>query len=415
MKFSLYILSLVLLFSLGCSSPQGDAEENQDTTTVPEPTIEYGFEIDTFLVVKDEIKTGQSLGKILSQNGVSFSTIDRIAKETRKTDYDVRYLKAGHPYALFCEQDSTKSKQAYVFIYELDKINYVVYDFRDTLKVYEGEKPVEVRMIEDAGIIEKGSSFFLTGASVGMSDRLCEIISDEIYCWTLDFRNVRPGDHFKVLYEAKYLEGEFVGVGEVQAAYFNHLGKDFYAFPFNDGGFDDYFDQDGKNLRKFFLKTPVKNSRISSRYSKNRFHPVQKTWKAHMGTDYAAPKGTPIWSTADGVIVAAKYGKYNGNYVKVRHNSTYSTQYLHMSKIAKGIRPGVHVKQGQTIGYVGSTGLATGPHVCYRFWKNGAQVDPFKSKLPPSDPISDASRKNFELLSDSLAQLLELIPYPEEL
>ena len=414
MKFCKHFSLIIVSLFVSCSSPQTNQEDTAlPVIPLPAPVIEYGFVVDTFTLVKNEINPGESLGKILNTNGVSFSQIATIAKETRNTDFDVRYLKAGHTYALFCVQDTAANNTAQLFIYEQDKVNYVVYDFRDTLKVYQAQKPIEVRLIEDAGIIEKGSSFFLTGAASGLSDRLCEIISDEIYCWTLDFRHVQPGDRFKVLYEAKYLDGEFVGVGEVKAAYFNHLGQDFYAYPFNDTGFDDYFDQDGANLRKFFLKTPVKNSRISSRYSKNRFHPVQKRWKSHKGTDYAAPRGTPIWSTADGVVEAATYKKYNGNYVKVRHNGTYTTQYLHMSKIAKGIRVGTHVKQGQTIGFVGSTGLATGPHVCYRFWKNGKQVDPFKSKLPPSDPVSQASRSSFENLRDSLATLLDSIPYPE--
>ena len=416
MKYSTIRLSIILLYLFSCNSTVENYESATNSKIVaPEPVIEYGFDTDTFLVIKNEIQSGQSLGKILSDYGVSYSQIDKIARKTQRTEYDVRNLKAGHLYAMFCVLDTAGRENAEIFVYEEDKINYVVYDFRDTLKVYQAKKPVEVKLIEDAGIIEKGSSFFLTGASIGMSDRLCEIISDEIYCWTLDFRNVQPGDRFKVLYEAKYLSGEFVGVGDVKAVYFNHLGTDFYAFPYNDIGFDDYFDQDGKNLRKFFLKTPVKNSRISSRYSKNRFHPVQKRWKSHKGTDYAAARGTPIWATADGVIDAATYTKFNGNYVKVRHNGTYSTQYLHMSKIAKGIRPGVHVKQGQTIGYVGSTGLATGPHVCYRFWKNGVQVDPFKTKLPPSDPISDASRISFEFYRDSLIQILDSIPFIEVL
>jgi len=414
MKFCKHFSLIIVSLFVSCSSPQTNQEDTAlPVIPLPAPVIEYGFVVDTFTLVKNEINPGESLGKILNTNGVSFSQIATIAKETRNTDFDVRYLKAGHTYALFCVQDTAANNTAQLFIYEQDRVNYVVYDFRDTLKVYQAQKPIEVRLIEDAGIIEKGSSFFLTGAASGLSDRLCEIISDEIYCWTLDFRHVQPGDRFKVLYEAKYLDGEFVGVGEVKAAYFNHLGQDFYAYPFNDTGFDDYFDQDGANLRKFFLKTPVKNSRISSRYSKNRFHPVQKRWKSHKGTDYAAPRGTPIWSTADGVVEAATYKKYNGNYVKVRHNGTYTTQYLHMSKIAKGIRVGTHVKQGQTIGFVGSTGLATGPHVCYRFWKNGKQVDPFKSKLPPSDPVSQASRSSFENLRDSLATLLDSIPYPE--
>jgi len=416
MKYCPKIAFIIFSLFFSCSSPVEESSlEVNIVIKAPEPIIEYGFEADTFLVIKNEIQSGESLGKILNEFGVSYSQIDVIARATRKTEFDVRYLKAGHSYAMFCVQDTSGRENAEIFIYEEDKINYIVYDFRDTLKFYRAQKPIEVRLIEDAGIIEKGSSFFLSGAAVGMSDRLCEIISDEIYCWTLDFRHVQPGDRFKVLYEAKYLEGEFVGVGDVKAAYFNHLGEDFYAFPFNDTGFDDYFDQDGKNLRKFFLKTPVKNSRISSRYSRNRFHPVQKRWKAHKGTDYAAPRGTPIWSTADGVVEAAKYTKYNGNYVKVRHNGTFTTQYLHMSKIAKGVRVGTHVKQGQTIGYVGSTGLATGPHVCYRFWKNGEQVDPFKSKLPPSDPISSNSRATFDLFRDSLSVLLDSIPFSEEL
>jgi murein DD-endopeptidase MepM/ murein hydrolase activator NlpD len=414
MKHSNYIVFVILSILYSCSTPVEESSTEQGAViTAPEPIIEYGIEADTFLVIKNEIKPGQSLGKLLNEFGVSYSQIDVIARASRKTEFDVRYLKAGHPYAIFCEQDTAGRENAKIFVYEEDKINYVVYDFRDTLNIYRSQKPIEVRLIEDAGVIEKGSSFFLSGAAIGMSDRLCEIISDEIYCWTLDFRHVQPGDQFKVLYEAKYLEGEFVGVGDVKAAYFNHLGEDFYAFPYNDTGFDDYFDQDGRNLRKFFLKTPVKNSRISSRYSRNRFHPVQKRWKAHKGTDYAAPRGTPIWSTADGEVVAATYTKYNGNYVKVRHNGTYTTQYLHMSKIAKGIRVGTYVKQGQTIGYVGSTGLATGPHVCYRFWKNGEQVDPFKSKLPPSDPISSKSRADFENYRDSLIQLVDSIPFSE--
>ena len=416
MKYSNITLSVILFFLFSCNSSLEDSESISNSNIVAsEPVIEYGFDTDTFLVIKNDIQSGQSLGKILSDYNVSYAQIDKIARKTLRTEYDVRNLKAGHPYAMFCILDTAGRENAEIFVYEEDKINYVVYDFRDTLKVYQAQKPVEVKLIEDAGIIEKGSSFFLTGAAIGMSDRLCEIISDEIYCWTLDFRNVQPGDRFKVLYEAKYLSGEFVGVGDVKAVYFSHLGADFYAFPYNDTGFDDYFDQDGKNLRKFFLKTPVKNSRISSRFSKNRFHPVQKRWKSHKGTDYAAARGTPIWATADGVIGAATYNKFNGNYVKVRHNGTYSTQYLHMSKIAKGIRPGVHVKQGQTIGYVGSTGLATGPHVCYRFWKNGVQVDPFKTKLPPSDPISDASRIPFEFYRDSLTQILDSIPFIEVL
>tara|TARA_B100001093_G_C26856865_1_gene1027856 strand:+ start:31 stop:1299 length:1269 start_codon:yes stop_codon:yes gene_type:complete len=409
------IFAIVLLLCSGCNfSEEPKIISNIAGSNLPDlQRFQYGFNVDSFHILKNEIQSGESLGEILVRNGVSYRQVDEIARNSRKTDFDVRYLKADHSYALLSNKDSLGNISANVFIYEEDRINFVVYDFRESLRMYRSQKEIETKLIDVAGVIEKGSSFFLTGASLGMSDRLCEIISDEIYCWTLDFRHVQPGDKFKVIYEANYLQQEFVGVGEVKAVYFSHFDEEFYAFPFNDSGYDDYFDKAGNNLRKFFLKTPVKNSRISSRYSKSRFHPVQKRWKSHKGTDYAAKRGTPIWSTAAGVIEAASYTKYNGNYVKVRHNGTYTTQYLHMSKIAKGIHPGVSVSQGQTIGYVGSTGLATGPHVCYRFWKNGKQVDPFKSKLPPSDPISDESKQKFFLLKDSLSLLLDQIPLLE--
>ena len=301
-------LAIVILLCLGCDSLE-ESKIILNTSASNQlviPRFEYGFSVDSFLILKKEIQSGESLGKILVENGVSYRQVDEIARSSRKTDFDVRYLKAGHSYVLLCQQDSSGKSLANVFIYEEDKINFVVYDFRDSLNIYRAQKEIVIKLIEVAGVIDKGSSFFLTGASLGMSDRLCEIISDEIYCWTLDFRHVQPGDKFKVIYEAKYLQGEFVGVGGVKAVYFSHFDNEFYAFPFNDSGFDDYFDKTGNNLRKFFLKTPVKNSRISSRYSRNRFHPVQKRWKSHKGTDYAAKRGTPIWSTAAGVIEAAR-------------------------------------------------------------------------------------------------------------
>jgi murein DD-endopeptidase MepM/ murein hydrolase activator NlpD len=229
-----------------------------------------------------------------------------------------------------------------------------------------------------------------------------------IYAWTIDFFRIQKGDKFKVYYEERFVEDEFVGIGRIWAAKFTHQSEDFYAFYFKEEGvnFGDYFDEQNKNLRKAFLRAPLNFSRISSKYSKRRKHPVTGRVKAHLGTDYAAPTGTPILSTANGTITTASYTRNNGNYVKIRHNSTYSTQYLHMSKIKSGIRKGVHVKQGSIIGYVGSTGLATGPHVCYRFWKNGRQVDPYKEKLPASEPMKQSSKAPFQLGKDSLIQYL---------
>ena len=222
-----------------------------------------------------------------------------------------------------------------------------------------------------------------------------------MYAWTIDFFKIQNGDSYKVYYENNYANGKYIGIGRVIAAEFTHKNENFYAFYYKDkNNYGEHFDEEGKTLRKAFLKAPLNFYRISSRYSKNRKHPVTGQWKGHFGTDYAAPKGTPIMTTANGTIVAATYTRNNGNYVKVRHNSTYTTQYLHMSKIKKGIKKGVYVKQGDIIGYVGSTGLATGPHVCYRFWKNGKQVDPYKQKLPPGEPISKENRKDYMTVKD---------------
>ena len=241
----------------------------------------------------------------------------------------------------------------------------------------------------------------------------------DVYAWTIDFTRLDKGDRFKVIYNEKFVDDSIsIGIEKIKAAYFEHRGKGLYAFEFisdKNKGIVDYFDDKAKNLRRAFLKSPVKFSRISSRYNLKRRIAYYGRVKPHKGTDYAAPIGTPIMSTANGRVTESKYAKGNGNYVKIRHNSTYSTQYLHMSKIKSGIRPGVYVNQGEVIGYVGSTGLATGPHVCYRFWKNGVQVDPFKTKLPPSDPISDASRISFEFYRDSLTQILDSILFSEGL
>ena len=290
----------------------------------------------------------------------------------------------------------------------MSSIDYVVFDIRDTIDVFLGQKEVEVKTREASGQIE--SSLWNSLVENKMSPALVMELSS-IYAWTIDFFRIQKGDYFKVVYEEKYVEGEFIGIGRVYAALFNHANEDFYAFYFEEEeNYGDYFDDEGAALRKAFLRAPLNYSRISSSFSKRRKHPVTGRIKAHLGTDYAAPTGTPILSTANGTVTEARYKRNNGNYVKVRHNSTYSTQYLHMSKIKSGIRPGVYVKQGEVIGYVGSTGLATGPHVCYRFWKNGRQVDPYKQKLPPSKPVKKENLEAYTMLKDSMMNVIQSIP-----
>jgi murein DD-endopeptidase MepM/ murein hydrolase activator NlpD len=235
----------------------------------------------------------------------------------------------------------------------------------------------------------------------------------DVYAWQIDFFRIQKGDWFKVIYEEKLVDGQPVGVGKILAVQFKHEGRQFQAYYFDQGSGTDYFDEEGNSLRKAFLKAPLNFTRISSRYTPRRFHPVQKRWKAHLGTDYAAPTGTPIQTVGDGVVVEAGYNSGNGNYVKVKHNGTYTTQYLHMSRIAKGMRKGAHVKQGQTIGFVGSTGLATGPHLCFRFWKNGKQVDALKVEIPPSEPIESEHLDTFNQVKERYAQRLATIELAE--
>jgi murein DD-endopeptidase MepM/ murein hydrolase activator NlpD len=234
----------------------------------------------------------------------------------------------------------------------------------------------------------------------------------DVFAWQVDFNRLQKGDKFKVIYKEILVEGEVIGVSNIEGIYFEHAGKPLYAFPLDQGEGTEFFDENGQSLRKAFLKYPIEFTRISSRFSLKRFHPVAKVFRAHKGTDFAAPAGTPIRSVGDGTVEEATYKGNNGNYVKVRHNSSYSTQYLHMSKIAKGIRPGTRIKQGQTIGFVGSTGLASGPHLCYRFWKNGVQVDALRVKLPPAQPVSQENLPTFELIKQELKQKLDLIPLP---
>ena len=400
--FGILVMGTALLFMLTNINKDKKAVEKLEVIQeIAEPSYEYNILVDSFNVIKGSVKRGQTMGEILYLNHIDHFEINKIV-ERSKGIFDVRRVNTGKKYTVICASDSTKKAQ--YFIYEIDATNYVVFDLRGEIDVYKGKKPVIVKLKTASGIIK--SSLWLTMEEQKLSPKLTAELST-IYAWTIDFFKIQKNDGFRVYYEDKYIDGQYIGIGRLLAAEFTHKGQDFYSFYYRENeNFGDYYDEQGKTLRKAFLMAPVDYKRISSRYSKRRKHPVTGRWKGHFGTDYAAAKGTPIWSTANGTIIAATYTKNNGNYVKVRHNGTYTTQYLHMSKIKPGIRKGVFVKQGDIIGYVGSTGLATGPHVCYRFWKNDKQVDPFKQKLPPGDPIKKENREAYMLAKDSLMQIL---------
>jgi len=368
--------------------------------------IEYGFATDSFMVVRDALKRNQNLSALLTQYQVPAVTIDRLAKAS-KSVFDVRKMAAGRPYTVFCTKDGTGKAQC--FVYQVNHVDYVVFDLRDSINIYMASKPMEVELRHIKGEIH--SSLYETLQQLDADANIAVSLA-EIYAWTIDFYRIQKGDVFEVLYEDYIVEGRSIGTGKILASSFYNNGKNIKAYSFENGDEKGYFDADGNSLKKAFLKAPVKFSRISSGYSTARLHPVLKTLRPHFGTDYAAPTGTPIMAVGDGVITEAKYSGGNGNYVKMRHNKIYETQYLHMSKIGNGIRPGKRVSQGDVIGYVGSTGLATGPHVCFRFWKNGKQIDHRKEDLPIATAVSEQNMAQFKLRKAALDSMLQASASP---
>lgn len=389
-KFSLILMVMAAL--VGChEQKQQETEVTSVDSLVVEttPTLLYGIPIDSFEVLSGKVRWNQSLSDILKDYNTPHTTIYDLANKSEGV-FDVRKLKAGYPYTIIHERDSLKTARQ--FIFEPDPTQYVVFQIADTTSVYRVEKPIITREKEVS--VQITSSVYQVLEDVGASTLLVHKLVD-IFAWQVSFQHIDRNDHLKVVYEEQLVDDEVVGIGRIKAAHFLHRGKSYYGIYYNQGGKSDYFDENGLSLRKTMLKAPLDYKRISSRYTPRRFHPVLKRYKAHLGTDFAAPTGTPIRSVGDGLVLEAQYGKYNGYYVKIKHNSNFTTQYLHMSKISRGIRPGVRVKQGQTIGLVGSTGLARGAHLCFRFWKNGVQVDALKVDLPSTEPIYKEEIPNF--------------------
>lgn len=342
----------------------------------------YGFNLKDYELIEDTIRSGDNLGKIFSENNLNATEVHNVIEKV-KDSINVRNIRIGQTYALI-KSKSEKNKLA-AFIYHPNKMGYQVVDLRDSVHAYSKLYPVTIKRRTIASTIDGSLSVSLQKQGV---DQTLATRMSQIFAWSIDFFKLQPEDRFAVTIEEKYINDTvYIGIDKIEAAYFNYRGKDLYSFPYQRPGSKgiEYYDEEAKPMKSMFLKAPLKFFQITSRYSKNRFHPVQKRWKAHGGTDYAAPTGTPIMSTASGVVERAGYTAGNGNYVKVKHNNTYSTQYLHMSKIL--VKKGQYVNQGDIIGRVGSTGLATGPHVCYRFWKNGVQVDPLNQVLPNSEPM----------------------------
>ncbi len=416
---STFLLVSVAIYFVGqeLNTQQKQVEEKEvatqkaDSLAILEAKVEpkklFGFTIDSMVIVQDKIKFNENLSEILSKFNVGYQDVHQLAIQSKKI-FDVRKIAANKPYTLICYPDSLHTAKA--FVYEPNKTEYVVFHLEDSMLIEKIQRKITVHERSLTGTIH--SSLSKTMDDLNITQQLTNDMVD-VLGWQIDFFRLQKGDRFKIVYDEKLIDGEVVGIGGIKAVQFEHFGNDFFAYAYDQGEGIDYFDEEGHSLRKALLKYPLEFSRISSRYSLKRFHPVQKRWKSHLGTDFAAARGTPIRTVGDGIITEAKYKRANGNYVKVKHNGTYTTQYLHMSKIASGIKAGGKVKQGQVIGYVGSTGLATGNHLCYRFWKNGVQVDALRVKLPPASPIKEEAKDAFNLAVQSHMSKLQNIPFAE--
>jgi len=406
-KLLVLCVSLSLLF-LSCDDNKDDLIEPVESYTAPVIVKEYGYILDDFNVVRDTIQRGDTFGDILDANGVSNQKILEVASKF-KDSFDVRKIRIGNPYVLLNSKDTTNATQ--VFIYEKNKIDYAVVDLRDTLNVYSNQKSTSYIEKEASGIITSSLSETMADNNLSpyMTDRLANI-----YAWTVNFFHLQAGDRFKVIYTEKYINDTIpAGLHEIKATYFEHRGKPIYAFAFESDSINrkiDFYDDKADNLRRAFLKAPVQFSRISSRYNlKRRIKYYGYKLRPHKGTDFAAPLGTPILATSDGVVSKSEYRGGNGNYVKIRHNATYDTQYLHMK--SRNVKVGDYVKQGDVIGWIGMTGNSGGPHVCYRFWKNGKQVDPFQEDLPLSKPLEDAYQEEYFKYITPIKDQLDCIVY----
>jgi len=386
-KIFLTLIISILLISCGEKKPERIPAE-----IVKEKIIkQFGFTLNNYTVKRDTVKSGDSFGSILEDNNLFYPQIYNIVQKAKKV-FDVRRINIGKPYSVLFSKDSLKTPQ--VFIYQPNLIDYVVVSLTDSLWAEKKSKAVKLVEFEAEGIIT--SSLSETMEEKKLSPLLSNELS-EIYAWTIDFFRLEKGDNFKVIYSSKFVDDSIsVGLNRIHSAYFEHRGKPYYAIEFETDakkGLVEYFDENGKNLRRAFLRAPVQFSRISSRYNLKRKIAFYGRVRPHRGTDFAAPRGTPIRATASGTVTKSSYTRSNGNYVKIKHNGTYSTQYLHMDK--RGVKVGQFVNQGDYIGTVGMTGNTSGPHVCYRFWKNGKQVDPLRQKLPEAKPISKELKEKY--------------------
>jgi murein DD-endopeptidase MepM/ murein hydrolase activator NlpD len=405
--FKHFIPAAYLFLAISCNNPEINTPASvtvaADTSVISEatePVLLYGIPTDSFDMVTGRIKPNGFLSDILVRHGISLQEIDMIIKNSG-TVFDVRTIRSGNNYILLCDRDS--AARVRYLVYEHDAAVSYIFSFNDSLNITPYKKEIIREIRYASGSIE--TSLWDAMIAGGLHPSLVNELS-EIFAWTVDFFGLQKGDSFKVIYEEMFIEGRSLGSSRVYGAQFTRSGSTVCAIPFIQDGKESFFDIDGNSLRKAFLKAPLQFSRISSRYSASRLHPILRIRRPHFGVDYAAPVGTPVHAIGDGRVISATNEGASGRMVKIQHNSVYSTAYLHLSGFGPGIGSGAVVKQGDIIGFVGSTGLSTGPHLDFRFYKNGSPVDPLTVEAPSVEPVLEKDKARFEKIKTVILSLL---------
>ncbi len=401
----------LLLAAAGACNRDGQPVEEVDENAGPVNLV-YGIDADLYRLETSEIASGETLGKILSRYGVSAQMIDRLDKQAAGI-FPLKNIRAGQNYTAFIHEDSLFTPHLDFLAYEISMTDYVVFGFQDdSVSIRKDAKSFTLQRKKKSAVIN--SSLWGAIMEQDLPYALAAEMED-IYQWTVDFFGIQKGDSFTVIYDERFVDDTVsVGIGRIWGAKFSQGGKEYYAIPFRQGGKIQYWEANGASLRKQMLKAPLKYTRISSRFSYARKHPIYKVYRPHTGVDYAAPKGTHVHAVADGVVTFKGWGGGGGNTLKIKHAGGLMTGYLHLSGYAKGISQGTRVSQGQLIGYVGSTGASTGPHLDYRVWKNGKPIDPLKIPSEPAEPISKENQAAFEYVRDRIMAELNGEVAPEE-
>jgi murein DD-endopeptidase MepM/ murein hydrolase activator NlpD len=402
---ALLILGMFIAVFMRYNASHQEIPYTKETDTLVEHKVSklYGIPVDSFTMDFDEVRHNQILSSILSTYHLPERALAQLITNS-KGKFDLRKIRSGNKYTAFIKKDS-QSLLRYL-VYEISPVDYVLFSFGDTVKIEIGKKEVIQKQKFSSGTIK--TSLWNAVKDARSNPMLASELS-EIYAWTIDFFGLQPADSFAVVYDEQYVDSVSVGLGKIYVAFFRHEKNDYYAIPFIQDSVESYFDLEGKSLRKAFLKAPLRYSRISSRFSESRLHPILKIRRPHHGIDYKAPVGTPVEAIGDGKVIEASHG-YNtggGNVIKIRHNSIYSTSYMHLSRFAPGITAGKTVKQGDVIGYVGSTGLSTGPHLDFRIYKFGTAIDPLKVEAPPVDPIHKENQVAYDTVKAATLQLFK--------